>query len=421
MTLTVDDFVYDPFAPEVMADPLPFYEVMREHHPVYFVEEYDTFFLSRFQDAWDFLSFNDNEFVSNEGSVFTPQDVARRNEGPLADPPLTPLGSHLRYGSPTYEQVRQGHGKPLRPGSVRKLENFIRETVGGRLDALLPQGRFNLTHEFGGIVAASTMCQLLGIPLELAGDLLDTVNAISRTDHDEPGFARDPAVYAKMRSFLLPRIAERRAAGAGSEGGTPAIDGMLQLRIDGRELSDEEIAVNLLCVQAGGTETVPKVFAHGLMELWRHPEQLAAVRADPAANSVAAVEEMLRFCGPAQWFARTCRTESVVAGQVVKPGQRVAYLTQSANRDPREFGEDAAEFRWDRPIPRTLAFGRGQHFCIGVHVARLELRIMLEEVLTRVSDFAIDVEGAVRAPSSFQWGYGVVPVVVRQLSDGSTP
>ena len=414
MTLTVDDFVYDPFAPEVMANPLPFYDVMRQHHPVYFVEKYDTFFLSRFQDAWDFLSFNENEFVSTEGSVFTPDDVTRRNEGALTDPPLTPLGSHLRYGSPTYEIVRQGHGKPLRPGSVRKLESFIRERVGERLDALLPLGRFNLTHEFGGIVAASTVCHLLGIPVEHAEELLDTVNAISRTDHDEPGFARDPAVYARMRSLLLPRIAERRAAGA--DGSFPAIDGMLGVRLDGRELTDEEIAVNLLCVQAGGTETVPKVFAHGLMELWRHPEQLAAVRADAAANSAAAVEEMLRYCGPAQWFGRTCRTESVVAGQVVKPGQRVAYLTQSANRDPQEFGEDAGEFRWNRAIPRMLAFGRGQHFCIGVHVARLELRIMLEEFLARVRDFDIDLEGAVRAPSSFQWGYGVMPVVIRELA-----
>ena len=283
MTLT-DEFVYDPFAPEVMANPLPFYEVLREHHPVYYVEKYDTFFLSRFADAWDFLSFADNEFVSSEGSVFTPSDVAHRNEGALADPPTTPLGSHLRYGSPTYEIVRQGHGKPLRPGSVRKMEGVIRENVGQLLDALLPTGRFDLVHEFGGIVAASTVCRLLGIPTEHAADLLDTVNAMTRTDHDEPGFARDPAIYAKLRGFLVPEIQARRAAGA--DGSVPALDGMINLRIDGRELTDDEIAVNLLCIEAGGTETVPKVFAHGLMELWRHPEQLAAVRADPAANAV---------------------------------------------------------------------------------------------------------------------------------------
>jgi cytochrome P450 len=120
---------------------------------------------------------------------------------------------------------------------------------------------------------------------------------------------------------------------------------------------------------------------------------------------------MLRFCGPAQWFGRTCRKETTIAGQRIQPGQRVVYLTQSANRDPREF-TDPDQFRWDRPIPRTLAFGLGQHFCIGLHVARLEGRVMLEEFLGRVDDYDIDLASAVRRPSSFQWGYNVMPVVV---------
>ena len=110
-------FIYDPFSPEVMRDPLPFYEVLRDHHPVYYVERYDTFFLSRFQDVWDFLVVGDNAFPANEGTVFTPADLARRNDGPLQDGPLTPLGSHLRYGSPVYDEVRHAHGAPRRPAT----------------------------------------------------------------------------------------------------------------------------------------------------------------------------------------------------------------------------------------------------------------------------------------------------------------
>jgi cytochrome P450 len=412
MTSAVEQFVYDPFAPEVMRDPMPFYAVLRERYPVYYVEKYDTFFLSRFEDSWEFLSLTDNEFVSNEGTVFAPSDVAHRNAGPLQDAPTTPLGSHLRYGSPTYETVRQAHGKPLRPSSVARLEEFVRGVVRERLELLTP-GEFDLTQEFGGIVAASTICNLFHIPLERAGDLLDTVNAFTRTDFDEPGFARDEGTYRKLLGFIAPQVTQRRAEGP--DGSWPLVDGMLALRLDGRELTDDEIAVNLLCVLAGGTETVPKLFAHGLMELWQRPDQLAAVRSDLSANCPSAVEEMIRYCGPAQWFARTCRKETRVAGQLVKPGQRVAYLPQSANRDPREF-EAPEEFRWDRPIARTLAFGRGQHFCIGVHVARLELRIMLEEFLSRVADFQVDVANAQRRPSSFQWGYNRMPVAVTALA-----
>jgi cytochrome P450 len=97
------------------------------------------------------------------------------------------------------------------------------------------------------------------------------------------------------------------------------------------------------------------------------------------------------------------------------PGQRVIYLAQSAARDEREF-EDPNSFRWDRPIPRTLGFGHGLHFCIGVHVARLEGRILIEEFLNRVSDYEIDLEAAVRLPSSFQWGYSRMPVTIKKLA-----
>ncbi|QNG39466.1 cytochrome P450 [Geodermatophilaceae bacterium NBWT11] len=395
-----------------MRDPMPFYEVLREHHPVYYVEAYDTFFLSRFQDAWDFLDQTDNTFVTNEGSVFNRADLLRHNDGPTADEATSPfLPSHLRFGAPVYELVRQAHGKQLRPGSVRKLEPFIRGMVRSRLDELVPRGRFDLVHEFGGITAVSTICHLFHIPLERAGEVLDTINGVTATSADGQGFVDVPELQGKMVGFLQERVTERRAEGA--DGSWPLVDGMLEFRIDGRELTDLEIAVQLTCVLVGGSETLPKVVGHGLLELARHPDQLAEVRSDLAGNCAAAAEEMNRYCGPAQWFGRTARVETTVAGQVVRPGQRVVYLTQSANRDPREF-DRPDDFVWNRSIPRTLAFGRGQHFCVGIHVARLEERILLEEFLTRVTDYEVDVDvdAAVRKPSSFQWGFSHLPVVV---------
>jgi cytochrome P450 len=108
---------------------------------------------------------------------------------------------------------------------------------------------------------------------------------------------------------------------------------------------------------------------------------------------------------------RTARKETVIAGVTVRPGQRVAWLAQSAGRDPREF-PDPDEFRWDRPIRRTLAFGLGQHYCVGVHLARLEGRVLLEEFLGRVTGYEVDLDAAVRYPSSFQWGFNQLPVVI---------
>jgi cytochrome P450 len=151
--------------------------------------------------------------------------------------------------------------------------------------------------------------------------------------------------------------------------------------------------------------------AHGLWELARRPDEMTAVRADLDTNVPVAREEMIRYCAPAQWFARTVRTPFTIHGTAIKPGQRIITLLGSANRDEREYA-DADEFVWNRPIERLLAFGRGQHFCLGVHLARLEIAIMVTEWLKRVTDFRIVSEAASRPPSSFQWGWNNIPVEV---------
>jgi len=405
-----EGFVYDPFSTEVMANPLPRYEVLREHYPVYYSATYDTFFLSRFEDCWQFLSSVDGTFGSPEGTVMEQGTLLSRNIGTVAEPPSEPLVS-LRFSSPVYEEVRQAHGRPFRPGSIRGLEEFIRATARAQLDALIARGRFDLTQDYGGIVAATTMCHMLHIPVSEAKHLLDTVNASTRTD-DETGGFDFMAMFEACADILEPVVRSRRASGW--DGSWATMDGMFDYRFAGRELSDREVAYNLECVLIGGTETLPKIVAHGLLELVRHPDQLAEVRANLNENCATALEEMNRFCGPAQWFGRTALRDTMLAGQEVKTGQRVVYLLQSAARDPREYGDDASAFRWNREIKRSLAFGRGQHFCIGVHLARLEGRILLEEFLSRVTDYEIDEANAVRLPSSFQWGFNVLPVTINQ-------
>jgi cytochrome P450 len=204
---------------------------------------------------------------------------------------------------------------------------------------------------------------------------------------------------------------QRRRAGS-SDGELPIVDELLGYRLpDGSAFTDMEAAVQMLGVFIGGTETVPKIVAHGLWELGRRPDQMVAVRADLDANVPVAREEMIRYCAPAQWFARTVRKPFTIHGTTIKPGQRIITLLGSANRDEREY-TDPDEFIWNRPIERLLAFGRGQHFCLGVHLARLEIAIMVTEWLKRVPDWRIVSEAASRPPSSFQWGWNNIPVEV---------
>jgi cytochrome P450 len=401
-------FSYDPFDPAVMADPLPYYRVLRDRHPVYYIDEWDTYALSRFSDIWQVLEINDGTFVASEGTLPAAAVLAEHNAGPVPDPALHPMPFHANFDAPIYDGVRRCTSGQFRPKSVAKLADRIRELANERLDELLPRGTFDLTQEYGGIVAASVVCELLGLPVDLAPEVLATVNAGSLA---EPGSGVEVGnARPGYLEYLVPIVQRRRAEGA--DGELPIADNLINYRLpDGSAFTDIEAATQMLGVFIGGTETVPKIVAHGLWELARRPDQMAAVRADIDTGIPTAREEMIRYCAPAQWFARTVRKPFTIHGTTIQPGQRIIMLIASANRDEREY-PDPDEFIWDRKIDRLLAFGRGQHFCLGVHVARLEIAIMVSEWLKRVSDYRILGEAASRPPSSFQWGWNNIPVEV---------
>ena len=402
------NFSYDPFDPAVMADPLQHYRVLRDEFPVYYVEKWDTYALSRFADIWRVLEVNDGTFVASEGTLPAAKVLAHHNQGPVADPALHPTPFHANFDSPLYEDVRRCTSAQFRPRSVSKLADRIRTLANERLDELLPRGNFDLTQDYGGIVAASVVCELVGLPAELADDVLATVNAGSLA---QPGSGVEVAnARPGYLSYLTPIVEGRRTGTIDHD--LPIVDGLLDFRLpDGSAFSDTEAATQMLGVFIGGTETVPKIVAHGLWELAGHPAQLAAVREDLNTNAAVAREEMIRYCAPAQWFARTVRKPFTLHGTTFEPGQRIITLLASAARDEREY-TDPDEFVWNRPIERLLAFGRGQHFCLGVHLARLEIGILVQEWLKRVPDFHVDTDAASRPPSSFQWGWNTLPVQV---------
>ena len=404
----LQDFTYDPFDPDVMADPLPYYRTLRDEHPVYYIDKWDTYALSRFDDIWEVLGITDGTFVASEGTLPAATVLSHHNDGPVPDPPLHPMPFHANFDSPIYENVRRCTSAQFRPRAAPKLADRIRTLANERLDELLPHGRFDLTQDYAGIVAAAMVCEFVGLPAELAPEVLATVNAGSLAQPGEGvevGNARPGYL-----SYLTPIVERRRAEGP--DGSVAIADSLIDFRLpDGSALGDMEIAVQMLGVFIGGTETVPKITATGLWQLRRHPDQLTAVRADLDRNVPIAREEIIRHSAPAQWFARTVRRPYTIHDTTLKPGQRVITLLASAARDEREYDNPDA-FIWNRPIERLLSFGRGQHFCLGVHVARLEITIMIQEWLKRVRDYHIDEQAASRPPSSFQWGWNNIPVEV---------
>ena len=408
-----DEIGYDPFDVKVMTNPLPYYTRLRNERPVYFTAKYDTYWLSRFGDIVEMLSIGDNALVSTESSIPMPEVLLQHHQGTPPRASTNPLSPMTLLHSPTYDEVRNAHMKPFRPRAVAELEQYCRDVCRELLDEHLPSGGFDLFLDYGGTLSALLTCRLFDIDASQARDILETVNAITMYD-PERGGVDNSLFFTKLKRFILPSIARRRAEGP--DGSVPLFDGLLryELKPEQRLLTDGEIADELTCAFIANTETPGKVAAQGLLELSKRPEQLAAFRTDLEKHAPIATEEMLRFCAPAQFFLRTIHKDVVIGGVPMRAGQRVAGLVACANRDEREF-ENADDFVWNRRIRRQLAFGLGVHHCMGLHIARLQIRVLVQEFLARVESYAFDLSKAILRPSYFHWAYGSLPVKIEAL------
>jgi cytochrome P450 len=173
--------------------------------------------------------------------------------------------------------------------------------------------------------------------------------------------------------------AERR--GREPEGDGDLGDLLLATEIDGRPMDDLEFAYFFVQLVTAGNDTTRTMLSSGLYELIRHPDQLAALRADRSLVP-SAVEEMLRYAPPLHYFRRTASADTEIGGQPIAAGEKVALMYSSANRDEDVF-EHPDTFDISRSPNPHLAFGIGEHFCLGVHLARLEARIFFEEMLDK--------------------------------------
>jgi cytochrome P450 len=202
----------DPFSLELMADPLPFYQALRDQDPMRFYPEYDTYFFSRFEDIWEVLRIGDNAFAATETNLPTPEYLRTRHN--KAAPPFAstnPMAAGPSLPSPYYELMRQAHIAPLRPKNVANLAAMVQAVVTSRLDDLLPRKKFDLVRDYGGMTAGRMVCHLFGIDPENAAPILAYVHEITRYDPQKRGVDLR-TFFVKLKQFILPPIETRRAA-----------------------------------------------------------------------------------------------------------------------------------------------------------------------------------------------------------------
>jgi cytochrome P450 len=396
---------YDPFSDEVLDDPHRVYARLRAESPVHYLEAFDTWALALFEDVWSAGA--DAEHFVQPGPVI---EMAGVRDEALLTPAQTEViesgASIFIMNPPQHTQLRRRLARLFSPQGVARLEPGLRALVRERLDRVLPTGRCDVIGDLAAQISVQATCLLIGLPVEDGPYLVDIVR---RFFAREPGFAGMPpdgvAASLELREYLLQAVRARRKRG---DAGDDAMRAYLEFELDGRPCTDEELAMHLMTLVTGGTETLPKVFAGGVLQLHRHPGQRAALVSDPTLL-VPAFTEIARYEMPTNFLTRTVAKDLVLRGRRLRAGQGVMLLYRSANRDEREF-PDAERFDIHRRPPRILSFGHGTHVCLGQHVARLEARVMYEELLRRVPDYAVLEDEVVPARSEFVAGYLAMPI-----------
>ena len=385
---------YDPFSDEIFDDPYPIYRRLRDESPVHYLEEFDCWFLSRFEDIWQTMS-NPGALTSSRGTTST--HLLTRQ---------TPTGRNISMlDGAEHTRVRSYLNRFFMPKHLKGLEPRIRELAKEAVDQALERETCDAV-SLGGYLSVRVASLLLGLPLDAADEVMDWVNTFFDREPGQRGSTKTGIYSAKeLAIHLLKLTAERRVS---HDDGENVLDRMLTTPLDGQEIDDMAIVQHLNMLVIGGTETFPKVFSAALFRLAEHPDQRAACAADPTLVPDA-FYETLRFDMPTQMLGRTVAEETTIGGQKLGKGSGVMVLYASANRDEREFDEPD-RFESTRRAPRILSFGHGPHQCLGAHAARLEGRVLLEEVLRRMPEYEIDESGIRRLRSEFFRGFAELPI-----------
>jgi cholest-4-en-3-one 26-monooxygenase len=289
------------------------------------------------------------------------------------------------------------------PHTVAKLEDDIRALVTRVIDSVIEAGRCDFARDIAVPVPLGVLAELMGCPPQDIPRLYAWTESIEAAQRSpEPNAASE--VFIEMAGYLHEQIAKQ--AQAGDEDSL-----VMRLRgaeVDGQTLDDSEILVFFGLLVFAGNDTTRNTAANGIKALLEHPEQLQALTQNPALVP-GAVEEILRWTSVVQWFARTALIDTEIGGQPIAAGEKVVMWYCSASRDEAVFDEPQ-RFDISRSRPEHDAFGGGgRHFCLGAGLARLELRILFEEVTRRMADLRLDAAPE-RLPSNWANMLTSIPV-----------
>lgn len=371
---------------------------LRREDPVHFVEEgFDG-------PYWAVTRYHDIVTVETNPDVF--------KNGPK----LTMTGSSeggtrmiVSMDPPDHARHRALANKHFMPRSIEWVRSLAEEIVTETLDRAMERNGevIDLQGDVANMVPTAVISAYLGAPRELWADIIEWTDQIINAN--DPRVAGDQGTYATVMQATkaIMEVHGRTFADRIANPRDDLMTALVQARLDGQPLSQIELGSWGLILTTAGHETTQSTFGMAVHELLRHPDQMAKLKADMSLLP-RAIEEMLRYISPAIHFVRTPERDVEVGGKLIRAGEHMVMFYPSANRDAEVF-ENPDSFDIARSNNRHLAFGCGPHVCLGMHLAKLELRVMLEEFLSRVDSVEI-VEEPQRVYANATGGYKRFPV-----------
>jgi cytochrome P450 len=379
---------YDPFSAEAHEDPYPLYRQLRDEAPVYRTPDHGIWVISRYDDvqacarAWE--TFSNAPGVDLGGFVN-----------------LFGTGDFLDVDPPSHSALRNVIRHHFTPRAITELEAVTRRYSDALLHELAGEGEVDMATRYAIAMPVLVVSHLIGIDADDRAPIF----ALCEQLIQQPPGQMDPT--AEQRAAAT-EVRERLGALARRGGRPGTILGDVSAAVEGGELSLAEAEGMLLLVCVAGFETTAALLTHAMYLLDGHPDQRALLMADRSLIPDA-IEEIVRFESPIQVMARTVSCETELHGFELPAGDRAVLLFGAANRDERRF-VDPDRFDITRPKLRHLGFGEGIHHCLGAPLARLEGRVMLEELLTSFPEY--EVVGPIERPASHN-GRGISTLPVR--------
>ena len=374
---------FDVTDPAFIANPYPTLDRLREATPIFWNDSSRQWMLTRFSDVATTL--RDRRVGRGYTHRYSHEEFGRS----APDPRWAAFNEHERWSllslePPDHTRLRRLISKVFTPSSIAQLHGRVSEFSDRRLDRcselIGDTGSFDLLTDYAQPYSVAVICSMLGVPTEDADRLLAWSHAIVKmyelSGDDETKIAANAAA-ADYIEYTRELIAEKRR-----RPDELLVSQLVQVTDGGDTLTEDEIICTTMVLVEAGHEATVNTLGNGFRALMHHPEQWNRLTSgDVAPNE--AVEELLRYDAPLQMFERWVLEDDVeIAGQRIEVGQEVAMLFGAAQRDPRRF-DDPGRFDIGRNDASHVGFGGGIHFCIGAPLARMELAVSVEGLVTR--------------------------------------